>query len=343
MIEIDGSHEEGGGSILRLSLAFSIYTKKPFRIINIRKARKKPGLNSQNLASIELARQVCNAKVVGAKRGSFELEFYPGEMVSKNMEIDIGSAGSIVLALQSVFLPCTLSGKNYTFTITGGTDVAWSPGYDYFNEVFLPFFENYARFDCKLHRRGYYPVGGGKITFKINSHKNLMLKPIQLEKLGRLIAIRGKSNASKDLEELNFADKEADDLLTMMNDFEVSKEIKREYAHSSSTGSGLLVYGIYEQEDKIFRSGIFRVSPKIRETISEEVAHEFIRLNKEDIAVDEFFADQLLPFLGIFKGIIKTTPIDAHLSKHLMANVYVIKKFLEEEIKVKEDGFLICD
>ena len=342
MIEIDGAHEEGGGSILRLSLALSIYTKKPFRIINIRKARKKPGLNSQNLASIELARQVCNAKVVGAKRGSYELEFYPSEMVPKNIEIDIGSAGSIVLALQSVFLPCTLSGKNYTFTITGGTDVAWSPGYDYFNEVFLPLFENYARFDCRLLKRGYYPKGGGKMTLRITSLKDSLLKPLVLTNLGRLITIKGVSNASKDLESINFADEEADAATAMLSDYDTPINITRTYSESNNTGSGLLVYGVFEKEEKIFKTGIFRVSPKIQGTVSEEVITDFKKLIEQNIPVDEFFADQLVPFLAIFGGEIKTTPMDEHLSKHMLSNIHVTSLFVDKKIYFTNDGFISC-
>ncbi len=343
MIEIDGSHEEGGGSILRLSLAFSIYTQKPFRITNIRKYRKKPGLNSQNLASIELARQISNAKVVGARRGSNELEFYPNELISKNVEVNIGSAGSIALALQSILLPCIFSGKKYTFKITGGTDVAWSPGYDYFNEVFLPYFEDYTRFECTLQRRGYYPVGGGKMTLKINSLKDTKLKKMNLGEFGRLITIRGVSNASKDLEDIDHAEREANAAIAILQDFNEKIDIKRTYAHSDSTGAGLLIYGVYElTSGEIFRSGIYKVSPITAKTVSEEVSKEFINMNKEKIVLDEFHADQLLPFLGLMSGEMKTTPINKHLSKHLMANVYVIEKFLHKKIKVQDDGHISC-
>lgn len=343
MINIDGSTAEGGGSILRFSLAFSIYTKQPFRLTNIRLHRKKPGLNSQNLASIELARQICNAKVAGARRGSKELEFYPQELVSKNIEIDIGSAGSIILALQSVFLPCMLSGKNYTFKIKGGTDVAWSPGYDFFNEVFTPFFEDLGKIDCRLLKRGYYPKGEGEMIIKINSFKNLMIKPLNIDTIGRLIAIKGVSNASKDLEELDFANKDANDAIAQLTDYDAPINITRMHSDAKSTGAGLLIYGIFERErNQIFRTGIYRVSPKIKETMSEEVTSEFKRLINTNTPFDEFFADQIIPFLAIMTGQIKTTPIDEHLSKHLHANMYVIEKFLDKKIDLTENGFISC-
>lgn len=44
MIEIDGSFGEGGGQILRTSVALSAVTLRPVRIYNIRAKRKNPGL-----------------------------------------------------------------------------------------------------------------------------------------------------------------------------------------------------------------------------------------------------------------------------------------------------------
>ena len=50
MLTIDGSAGEGGGQILRSSLALSLVTGKSFVIEKIRANRKKPGLMRQHLA-----------------------------------------------------------------------------------------------------------------------------------------------------------------------------------------------------------------------------------------------------------------------------------------------------
>ena len=44
MTTIDGSFGEGGGQVLRSSLALSIITGRPVRFVKIRAGRPRPGL-----------------------------------------------------------------------------------------------------------------------------------------------------------------------------------------------------------------------------------------------------------------------------------------------------------
>ena len=55
MIVIDGSEGEGGGQVLRTSLALSIVTGKPFRIEKIRANRSRPGVMRQHVTAVEAA------------------------------------------------------------------------------------------------------------------------------------------------------------------------------------------------------------------------------------------------------------------------------------------------
>lgn len=55
MLTIDGSYGEGGGQIIRTSLALSLVTGKPFRIYNVRARRAKPGLQRQHLTAVNAA------------------------------------------------------------------------------------------------------------------------------------------------------------------------------------------------------------------------------------------------------------------------------------------------
>jgi RNA 3'-terminal phosphate cyclase (ATP) len=94
MLKIDGSLGEGGGQILRSSLALSLVTGKPFAIGQIRAHRKKPGLMRQHLAAVTAAAEVSQARVEGAELGSMRLSFCPGSVRADNYVFDVGSAGS---------------------------------------------------------------------------------------------------------------------------------------------------------------------------------------------------------------------------------------------------------
>jgi RNA 3'-terminal phosphate cyclase (ATP) len=77
-VEIDGSVGEGGGQILRSSLALAAVTGKPVKLEKIRAGRKKPGLRRQHLTALKAAAEVCDANVRGAELGSQEVVFEPG-------------------------------------------------------------------------------------------------------------------------------------------------------------------------------------------------------------------------------------------------------------------------
>src|SRR3989338_7934417 len=135
MIKLDGSYGEGGGQITRTALALSALTGRPFEVDNIRKGRCDSGLKAQHLYCIKSLEELCNAKTNEIKLGSEYLRFIPGEFKAKNLEIEIGTAGSITLLLQAVLLPCLF--HKVKLTIIGGTDGKWAMPYDYFNEVFF--------------------------------------------------------------------------------------------------------------------------------------------------------------------------------------------------------------
>ena len=102
MIEIDGAVGEGGGQILRSSLALSLVTQKAFSIVNIRGGRKRPGLLRQHLTAVNAAAEVSRASVDGARLGSTELSFTPSAVKSGVYAFSIGSAGSTALVLQTI-------------------------------------------------------------------------------------------------------------------------------------------------------------------------------------------------------------------------------------------------
>src|SRR5207244_5116741 len=122
MLDIDGSFGEGGGQIVRSSLALSLLTGKPFRLRKVRANRlPKPGLRPQHLASVRAAAKIGRAKVTGDVVGSNQLTFEPGPVTPGGYHFNIGTAGATALVLHTVYLPLALAGGPSDVVLEGGT------------------------------------------------------------------------------------------------------------------------------------------------------------------------------------------------------------------------------
>jgi len=189
MLTIDGSFGEGGGQILRSSLALSMMTGRPFRIEKIRSRRSKPGLMRQHLTAVRAAVEVCSAEASGAEIGSACVEFTPGPVCGGTYSFGIGTAGSTTLVLQTVLLPLTLASEPSRITLDGGTHNPFAPPFDFLEKAYLPLVQRMGpKVRIHLERPGFYPAGGGRIVVDIEPTSQL--EPIELTERGPLVARR---------------------------------------------------------------------------------------------------------------------------------------------------------
>ena len=167
-IDIDGSHGEGGGQILRTSLALALVTGKSVQIEKIRAGRKKPGLMRQHLAAVRAAQQIGAAAVVGDKIGSQSLAFRPAAVRPGRYTFSVGTAGSTTLVLQTV-LPALLTANGPSeLVLEGGTHNPWAPPYDFLAQAFFPLIHRMGpRVVGRIERHGFFPAGGGRFTVAI--------------------------------------------------------------------------------------------------------------------------------------------------------------------------------
>lgn len=174
MLTIDGAWGEGGGQILRSSLALAMVRQVPFRIVNIRAKRKRPGLMRQHLAAVSAAAVVSGAEVEGAEVGSQELTFRPGPLRPGQYTFSVGSAGSATLVLQAVLPALMVTDGAWALTLEGGTHNPLAPPFDALAKAFLPLL---ARMGCAvqtvLERPGFYPAGGGRFTVRLKGGAKL--------------------------------------------------------------------------------------------------------------------------------------------------------------------------
>ena len=236
MISLDGSYLEGGGQILRTAVGMSALTGKACRIYNIRANRSNPGLRPQHLKGIEAVADVCEGKIQGGKVGSSEVTFIPGEITAQNLEIDIQTAGSITLLAQALFLPTMIMRDKVTYTIQGGTHVAWSPPFEFFKHVFCHYLNRLGiHVNVAIDRYGFYPKGGGQV--KIDIRLPDKLSPLQLVSTSDNFETEAWSVATLDLQKREVAKRQLDAASDLLN----IKTQNIRYADSYSTGSSIVL------------------------------------------------------------------------------------------------------
>jgi len=161
-VEIDGSRGEGGGQILRTSLALAMITGRALRMRRIRAGRAKPGLRRQHLACVEAAARLSHAEVHGAQLGSQDLEFVPRAIAGGELDLDIGTAGSTTLVVQTILLPAIAAGKPLRAVIHGGTHNPLAPPFEFLDRVYLPHLRAMgANVTLALDRHGFASGGAG--------------------------------------------------------------------------------------------------------------------------------------------------------------------------------------
>lgn len=312
-LKIDGSFGEGGGQIIRSAITLSAITKKPIRLENIRKNRKKDGLRPQHLTAIKLLGNICNAEIKGNEIGSTFVEFIPHEIEDRILEENVGTAGSISLIMQVLIPAVSFCKKKLDLSITGGTDVAWSPTADYTKQVLT---EAYSRmginFSMEIKKRGYYPKGNGLIDLDISPCKKL--QPINLKKRNtkEVKLFCSYSKISKEVID--------DRIQSIYKKIEEKKfQIKTTVTNENALDAGSSLLIMSSDDDSII--GIDSLFDKKIQGFKPEIHEEFIN---SKFSVDEHLSDMLvLPAsltneMSIFQV--------KKISSHLETNLYVTSK-----------------
>jgi RNA 3'-terminal phosphate cyclase (ATP) len=155
------------------------------------------------LTAVRAAAALCAAQLSGDTLGSTCLDFAPqAPVVAGNYVFDVslaregGSAGAVMLVLQTVLLPLAFAAGDSEVELHGGTHMAWSPPFDYVRDVWLPLLARLGvEPSVELGSWGWYPVGKGEVRARIRGHR-AMLKPLELEQRGSLLRIFGRAVAA---------------------------------------------------------------------------------------------------------------------------------------------------
>ena len=310
-LKINGGHGEGGGQIIRSAITLSCITKQPIHLENIRKNRKDEGLKPQHLTAILILQKIANAKVIGAKIGSTELKFIPGNIENLELVEDVKTAGSIALILQVLIPVVSISQKKLSLTIKGGTDVLWSPSMDYTQYVLK---EAYSRiginFSIKLTKRGYYPKGGGEIKLEVYPSKIKSINFSQRKTNNfKMICTFSKISREIIIEKLKIIEEKIS-----KRNFNVEIEIKEEKAIDS--GASLLLYSI-DENSIIGEDGLFNKK-------TQNFDLDFDKFIDNSTGMDKNLADMLVVPASL--GGKRTVFQVKEITKHLETNLFVTSK-----------------
>jgi len=334
MIEIDGSHGEGGGQILRTSIALSALTMRPVRVCKIRAGRPKPGLKRQHMAGIDIIAQLVDAKLSGLEIGSTTVEFSPQGRRGGHYSYDVGTAGSISLILQAALPTAALAPEPIRLSLTGGTDVSWSPPIDYMRAVFAHSLQRMGlHVEISVRKRGHFPRGGGRVSCTITPVEGLA--PLELVYFGDLVEVSGISHCVR--LPPHVARRQADSAQSVLRESGIEQIVidtesyqKAEDRHLGP-GSGIVIWAESEQGARL---GADRLGErgKPAEDVGSECAHQLIGELSTGMAVDSHLCDMLVPYMVLAKG---TSTIGVtKITPHLKTNLWVAQKMLDADVSL---------
>jgi RNA 3'-terminal phosphate cyclase (ATP) len=327
-VTIDGSMGEGGGQILRSSLALSLVTGRRFRIDGIRAGRAKPGLLRQHLTGVRAAAAIGSAEVAGDELGSTALTFAPGAVRGGDYSFNVGSAGSTTLVLQTV-LPALLSAPAASrITIEGGTHNLAAPPFDFLATAFVPLLRRMGvGLDLVLEAPGFYPAGGGRIVATIEPPARL--QPLTLLERGP-VTVRARALVACLPEVIGRRE-----LQVVKQRLRLDRTACRidSVAGASGPGNVVLIEVASPEVTEVFTGFGRKGVPS--ETVAGGACDQVDAYLQAGVPVGAHLADQLLLPMALAGGgafrTLAPTP-------HTVTNAEVIGRFLDVAIRLEADG-----
>lgn len=329
-ITIDGRQGEGGGQILRTSLALSAITGRPFRIHHIRGGRGKPGLLRQHLTAVRALATIARATVRGDELRSDSLEFAPGPIEHGDYQFAVGSAGSAMLVLQTVLWPLLVTPGRSRLELEGGTHNPSAPPFEFIDEVFLPVVRSMGVVaEARLEQAGFYPAGGGRVIVELEGGNPLT--GLELVERGSIVARQASALVANLPRRIGTRE-----LGVVRRELGWSRDECR-VVELTGRGPGNAVSLAVRCEHVSERATAFGGKGRRAEAVADEAVRALGRWLLADVPVGEHLADQLLIPTALaardgYSSRFDTLP----LSDHTTTNADVIAGFLDVGFAVQE-------
>jgi len=335
LITLDGSKGEGGGQILRTALTLALLTGRPFRIVKIRANRDKPGLRPQHVTAVASAAELGGpgVAVIGGTVGSRDLTFRPVAYTPRDLRIDIGTAGSTALVLQTLHLATALrTDRPVRLVLAGGTFNLSAPSFPFLATTWRAHLAALgAPIALAMPRAGFYPRGGGELDAWVEPAQ---LRAITLTDRGPLLRIHGTAGIAR----LNPAitERMRTRALARLAARGLAAEIELadwpSLPHVQGTALALTAEPTHAPPATFVGLG---ERGKPAEHVADEAVDELLAfLDAEAGALDPHSADQILLPLALAPGRSEYTVTD--VTEHLRTNAATIAAFLDRAITIEE-------
>ena len=333
MIEIDGSHGEGGGQLVRTAVALAAVRGRAIRVVDVRARRRNPGLAPQHLAAIRAVAAMCEARCDGLELRSRSFSFVPGRPRGGEFRVDVGTAGSVTLVLQAMLPVAVACGEPCAIWLRGGTDVRAAPPADYLNLVLLPLLRPLGvRATLAIDRRGYYPRGGGEVRVELAPVGRL--SPWVAQVPGPLQRLEVRAHVAQ--LDRHIAERMAQAAIDALPPgLPVAREVEVIGAdRSAGPGGAVLVRALAAATvlgaAEVAQRGVR--AEQLGQAAGASVARDLVA----GATVDPHAADQLLAFLALADG--ESRLRVREVSSHARTAMWLIERLLGARFSVEPDG-----
>lgn len=332
-IQIDGSHGEGGGQILRTACALSALTGIRCKITHVRGGRERPGLRPQHIAALRGLIKISSARTTPLTPGATEVEFTPGRLKGGRIRLETGTAGSIGLVLQCLLLAGVGVPAPLEIDIAGGTDVPGAPPCTYLKHVTLPLLATMGyKVNMEVSRWGYVPKGGGRVTVRLDppSHR---LRALHLDECSAVRRSAGISHASSVLASRQVAERQRNAAQRILTEYlHAPSRLEIHYSNTRSVGSSVVVWA--ETSEAVIGASCLGRPGLSAEQVAERAAEALIRTYHSGASLDPWMGDQILPYMAL-TGAWNEISVP-YLTRHMLTNMWVVEKFLNVRFYTEE-------
>jgi RNA 3'-terminal phosphate cyclase (ATP) len=300
-------------------------------MVKIRANRDKPGLRPQHQKAVEAAMTLGEAQVNGNVVGSRELVFSPSTYAVRDLTIDIGTAGSTSLVLQTLHLPIALHAKNPVhLVLTGGTFNPKAPAFPFLDMTWRAHLAALGMpLDLTMPSAGFYPRGGGRLEAWIEPAKPNAIEQTTRAELRTVRGIAGVSNLREDI-----ARRMRNRAIERLSAHGISAEV--DLVTWPSLGQGAAIALTAEYDDAVPATFVgLGERGKTSEAVSDDAVDQLLAFESiAHAAVDPHSADQILLPLALAPGRSEFTV--SEVTEHLRTNANTIRAFLDRSITVEE-------